>query len=112
MEELRRRLEPFHLRQKEFVLPDELSGVQMSQPPWICQPYVRPPPEEHLKKMQQIRSGIQQGRGERKLKGPWYSRTFLKWEPHWGKFLGNCCAIFYLDKWEKFACSRPFHSST
>ena len=55
VESLKARLEPFHLRQREFELPEELREYTLSQPPWICQPYVRPPPEEHLKKMQEIR---------------------------------------------------------
>ena len=34
--------------------PEELEIFNLKFPPWLCQPYVRPPPEEHLKKMAEI----------------------------------------------------------
>lgn len=44
--------EPYHLGLKEYHLDPELDIFKLKFPPWICQPYVRPPPEEHLKKME------------------------------------------------------------
>ncbi len=54
-EMIKERMEPYHKKEKEFQLPEELKNAILSHPPWICQPYVRPPPEEHLKKLQEVR---------------------------------------------------------
>jgi tRNA-dihydrouridine synthase 1 len=40
---------------KKWLNAEELSHYNLKFPPWICQPYVRPPPEEHLKKLEEDR---------------------------------------------------------
>ena len=52
---IKERMLPYHEGAKEFVAPDEIKNFKLKFPPWICQPYVRPPPEEHLKKVNEIR---------------------------------------------------------
>lgn len=52
---LKERLAPFHEGREEFEAPEEIRAFRLKFPPWICQPYVRPPPEEHLKKVNEIR---------------------------------------------------------
>ena len=52
---LKERLMPFHEGVEEFEAPEEIKAFRLRFPPWICQPYVRPPPEEHLKKVNEIR---------------------------------------------------------
>ena len=45
---------PYHTKQLEWTQPPELDNFKLKYPPWLCQPYVRPPPEEHLKKLHEI----------------------------------------------------------
>ena len=45
----------FHEGKESYEEPDELRVFKLKHPSWICQPYVRPPPEEHLKKMEEIK---------------------------------------------------------
>ena len=52
---LKERLLPYHEGKEQFVPPEELKAFNLKYPPWICQPYVRPSPEEHLKKLEQTR---------------------------------------------------------
>ena len=52
---LKERLTPFHEGVEEFEAPEEIRHYRLKFPPWICQPYVRPPPEEHLRKVNEIR---------------------------------------------------------
>ena len=53
---VKERFEAFHSGEKEFEKPDELKTFTMRALPWICQPYQRPPPEVHLKKVEEIRA--------------------------------------------------------
>lgn len=49
--ELKERYLPFHAGQKPWTGVSDSSNLL--PPPWLCQPYVRIPPEEHLKKMEE-----------------------------------------------------------
>ena len=55
----------FYLGNKEWTNPPELDVYSLKHPAWICQPYVRPPPEEHLKKMAEIKEK-QQGESQKR----------------------------------------------
>ena len=43
------------LGHQTWIEPEELNIFRLKHPPWICQPYVRPPPEEHLKKLEELK---------------------------------------------------------
>lgn len=54
--ELRDKYEPFHLGKLSWSETTELGTQNLVFPPWLCQPYVRMQPEEHLKKMVENKS--------------------------------------------------------
>ncbi|KAK7867858.1 hypothetical protein R5R35_003529 [Gryllus longicercus] len=49
--ELKERYLPFHNGEKPWM--GKSDSFNLVLPPWLCQPYVRIPPEEHLKKMEE-----------------------------------------------------------
>ena len=54
--EIKSRLLKYHEGDEPWENPEELKEFVLRFPPWICQPYQRPPPEEHLKKMEEIKA--------------------------------------------------------
>ncbi|KAL0272176.1 UNVERIFIED_CONTAM: hypothetical protein PYX00_005256 [Menopon gallinae] len=52
---IRDRYEPYH--EGRVVWKEGYSdSYDLVLPPWLCKPYVRPPPEDHLRKMQELRN--------------------------------------------------------
>ena len=47
--------QPYESGDQTWNSPPELEVYKLKHPPWHCQPYVRPPPEEHLKKLEEIK---------------------------------------------------------
>jgi len=59
---------PFYEKSHEsWQNPEELKAFNLKYPPYLCQPYVRPPPEEHLKKMETINEMQKEERSKRPL---------------------------------------------
>ena len=59
---------PFYEKSHEsWQNPEELKAFNLKYPPYLCQPYVRPPPEEHLKKMETINEIQKEERSKRPL---------------------------------------------
>jgi len=54
VEKVRERYLKFHEGQMEFEAPEELEVFNLKFPVWLCQPYVRPPPDVYLEKMRKI----------------------------------------------------------
>ena len=53
---------PYYSGQKVWSPPADSPVTQLPFAPWLCQPYVRPPPEDHLKKMELINSEMKRVR--------------------------------------------------
>lgn len=53
VEDLRERMSPYHRGERPWEPDPGSDQAQLPMPPWLCQPYVRIPPEEHLKKVQE-----------------------------------------------------------
>ncbi len=49
---LERQLAPYHTGERTWTPAPDAAAARLPLPPWLCQPYVRIPPEDHLKKMQ------------------------------------------------------------
>jgi len=64
---LKERYLKYHLREQHFIEPEELKMFNLKHPPWVCQPYVRPPPEVYLEKMRKIAQEEKKERAESKL---------------------------------------------
>lgn len=60
VEALRERMMPYHTGDKPWLPEPGSEQAQLPYPPWICQPYVRIPPEEHLKKIQDSQKRAQE----------------------------------------------------
>jgi len=54
-EQLRERYGPYARGEQEWAAPPEVELFKLKFPPWICQPYVRIPPDEYIDKMKKIK---------------------------------------------------------
>lgn len=54
VKQLQLRYQDYEDGKKVWQNPEELAHYNLVHPPWICQPYVRPPPEVYVKKMEDL----------------------------------------------------------
>ena len=62
---IKERFLPYHNGEKDWQEPDELKVFKLKIFPWLCQPYVRPSPEEHLQKMKTLREAEKSEKSKR-----------------------------------------------
>ena len=62
--DLKQLFTPYQSGAEEWSPPSDHSLAKLPYPPWQCQPYVRPPPEEYLEKMKNIASEMKRAREE------------------------------------------------
>jgi len=63
---LKSRFDKYHNGEEQYEMPDELKPYNLRFPPWICQPYVRAPPEQFLEKMKKVQEAQTKKRKEEK----------------------------------------------
>lgn len=61
--ELKKRYIPYHEGELIWECTTEKDTFNLILPPWLCQSYVRIPPEEHLKKVEEKAKEIVEGSG-------------------------------------------------
>merc|ERR1719216_407524 len=67
------------MKNLEWNQPPELIALKLKYPPWLCQPKVRPPPEEHLKKLHEIQAKEKTEQSNKSVsEGPVLSKKKLK----------------------------------
>ena len=54
--------QPYHSGAEVWSPPSDHSISKLPFPPWLCQPYVRLPPEEYIEKMKTISSQMKRAR--------------------------------------------------
>ena len=64
---LKQRLVCYHTGETAWTEPEELKVFNLKLPPWLCQPYVRPPPEEAIRKMNEIKAREKEALAKRAL---------------------------------------------
>ena len=93
VKKLQERYQDYFDGKKAFQLPEELSQFKLIHPPWICQPYVRPPPEVYVKKMEEcaVVEGLKRQLSESKPAPGLSKKKLKKLERHPNKkFLPPC----------------------
>lgn len=61
--ELKERYSPYHEGKILWTATTESDSCNLILPPWLCQSYIRIPPEEHLKKVEEKNKQIEEGNG-------------------------------------------------
>lgn len=64
--ELKERYSPYHEGKILWTATTESDSCNLILPPWLCQSYIRIPPEEHLKKVEEKNKQIEEGNGPKR----------------------------------------------